>query len=157
LFSKEIHDGWDSSSIKSVASNKGVYCCFFGGDESIRLSKVAVNNPYAPPSHIWKTDLPDADIKKYVGQLDAVFPGSTKAYSNKHAFACWSSYPFIKASYTCPKPGQWNTAMLYTATPIGDVYFAGEHCSVDFQGYMNGAAETGRVAAETILKKIKKA
>ncbi len=157
LFHKDIHDGWDSSSIKSVASNKGVYCCFFGGDESIRLSKVAVNNPYAPPSHIWKTDLPDADIKKYVGQLETVFPGSGKAYSNKHAFACWSSYPFIKASYTCPKPGQWNTAMLYTATPIGDVYFAGEHCSVDFQGYMNGAAETGRVAAETILKKIKKA
>ncbi len=157
LFHKDIHDGWDSSSIKSVASNKGVYCCFFGGDESIRLSKVAVNNPYAPPSHIWKTDLPDADIKKYVGQLETVFLGSAKAYSNKHAFACWSSYPFIKASYTCPKPGQWNTAMLYTATPIGDVYFAGEHCSVDFQGYMNGAAETGRVAAETILKKIKKA
>jgi monoamine oxidase len=47
--------------------------------------------------------------------------------------------------------------MLYTATPIGDVYFAGEHCSVDFQGYMNGAAETGRVAAETILEKVKKA
>jgi monoamine oxidase len=156
LFHKDIHDGWDSSSIKSVASNKGVYCCFFGGNESIRLSKIAINHPDAPPSHIWKTDLPDTDIKKYVEQLDTVFPGSAKAYSNKHAFASWSSYPFVKASYTCPKPGQWNTAMLHTATPIGDVYFAGEHCSVDFQGYMNGAAETGRVAAEEILNKIHK-
>jgi len=157
LFHKDIHDGWDSSSIKSVASNKGVYCCFFGGDESIALSKVAGQNPHAPATHIWKTDLPQKEIDKYVGQMEEVFPGSKKAYVNKHVFACWSSYPFVKASYTCPKPGQWNTAMLYTSEPVGDVYFAGEHCSVDYQGFMNGAAETGRLAAEQITAKIKKA
>ena len=156
LFHKDIHDGWDSSSIKSIASNKGAYCCFFGGDESIRLSKVAINNPYAPPNHIWKTDLPQIDIDKYVNEMEQVFPGAKKAYVGKHVFACWSSYPFVKASYTCPKPGQWNTAMLYTSEPIGNVYFAGEHCSVDYQGFMNGAAETGRLAAEQIIKKIKK-
>lgn len=156
LFHKDIHDGWDSSSIKSVESNKGVYCCFFGGDESIRLSKVAINNPYAPASHIWKTDLPQNEIDKYVGEMEQIFPGSKKAYANKHAFASWSTYPFVKASYTCPKPGQWNTAMLYTSEPIGDVYFAGEHCSTDYQGFMNGAAETGRIAAEQIIAKMSK-
>jgi monoamine oxidase len=156
LFHKDIHDGWDSSSIKSIASNKGAYCCFFGGDESIRLSKVAINNPYAPPNHIWKTDLPQIDIDKYVNEMEQVFPGAKKAYVGKHVFACWSSYPFVKASYTCPKPGQWNTAMLYTSEPIGNVFFAGEHCSVDYQGFMNGAAETGRLAAEQIVEKIKK-
>jgi monoamine oxidase len=155
LFHKDIHDGWDSSSIKSVASNKGAYCCFFGGDESIRLSKVAINNKNAPANHIWKTDLPEIEISRYINELDEVFPGSKKVYANKHVFAAWSTYPWVKASYTCPKPGQWNAAMLYTAEPIGDVYFAGEHCSVDYQGFMNGAAETGRVAAETIVKKIK--
>jgi monoamine oxidase len=157
LFHKNIHDAWDSSSIKSVASNKGVYCCFFGGDESIRLSKVAINNKYAPANHIWKTDLPEAEIVKYLNELEDVFPGSKKSYANKHVFAAWSTYPWVKASYTCPKPGQWNTAMLYTSEPVGDVYFAGEHCSVDYQGFMNGAAETGRLAAEQIVAKIKKA
>lgn len=154
LFHKDIHDGWDSSSIKSIASNKGAYCCFFGGDESIRLSTVAIHNPYAPKTHIWKTDLPQNEIDKYVGEMEQVFPGSKKAYANKHVFACWSSYPFVKASYTCPKPGQWNSAMLHTSDTVGDVYFAGEHCSVDYQGYMNGAAETGRIAAEKIINKI---
>ena len=154
LFHKDIHDGWDSSSIKSIASNKGAYCCFFGGDESIRLSKVAINNPYAPASHIWKTDLPQNEIDKYIGEMETVFPGSKKQYANKHAFAAWSTYPWVKASYTCPKPGQWNTAMLHTSEPIGDVYFAGEHCSVEYQGYMNGAAETGRVTAEQIINKM---
>jgi monoamine oxidase len=46
--------------------------------------------------------------------------------------------------------------MLYTSEPIGDVYFAGEHCSVDYQGFMNGAAETGRIAAEQITAKVSK-
>jgi monoamine oxidase len=156
LFHKNIHDGWDSSSIKSVASNKGAYCCFFGGDESIRLSKAAINNRYAPANHIWKTDLPEAEIGKCINELEDVFPGSKKSYANKHAFASWSTYPWVKASYTCPKPGQWNTAMLYTSEPVGNVYFAGEHCSVDYQGFMNGAAETGRLAAEQIIIKIKK-
>ncbi|MGL2994722.1 flavin monoamine oxidase family protein [Flavobacterium sp. TSSA_36] len=154
LFHKDIHDGWDSSSIKSVASNKGAYCCFFGGDESIRLSKIAINNKYAPANHIWKTDLPENEISRYLHELDEVFPGSKKAYANKHVFAAWSTYPWVKASYTCPKPGQWNTAMLHTAAPIGNMFFAGEHCSVDYQGFMNGAAETGRIAAQEVIKKM---
>lgn len=154
LFHKDIHDGWDSSSIKSIQSKKGAYCCFFGGDESIRLSKLAVNNPLAPPTHIWKTDLPQNEIDKYVDEMERVFPGSKNSYANKHVFACWTSYPYVRASYTCPKPGQWNGAMLYISEPIGDVYFAGEHCSVDYQGFMNGGAETGRLAAEQIIKKV---
>lgn len=154
LFHKDIHDGWDASTIKSVENTKGVYCCFFGGNESLRLSQVAVKNPDAPPSHDWKTGLPQKEINKYVNELDLVFPQSKNTFAEKHVFASWSTNPFINASYTCPKPGQWNTEMLHTSTPIGDVYFAGEHCSIDFQGFMNGAAETGRVAAEQIIEKI---
>lgn len=155
LFHKDIHDGWDSSAVKSISSNKGVYCCFFGGKDSIHLSRVAINNPYAPKSHVWKTDLPQNEINKYITELNTVFPGSKEKYNGKHVFACWSSYPYVQGSYTCPKPGQWNGAMLHISEPIGDIYFAGEHCSVDFQGYMNGAVETGRLAAEAIYKKIK--
>src|SRR5690606_1514391 len=33
----------------------------------------------------------------------------------------------------------------------GPVYFAGEHLSDAFPGYMNGAAQTGRLAAQAIL------
>ena len=34
---------------------------------------------------------------------------------------------------------------------IGNLFFAGEHCSREFQGYMNGGAVTGREAAEAVL------
>lgn len=38
---------------------------------------------------------------------------------------------------------------------IGNLYFAGEHCSKDYQGFMNGAAETGRMASGKIRNAIK--
>jgi monoamine oxidase len=39
--------------------------------------------------------------------------------------------------------------------PVGNVYFAGEHCGGDFSGFMNGAALSGREAAEAIVEKVK--
>jgi monoamine oxidase len=35
---------------------------------------------------------------------------------------------------------------------VGNLFFAGEHCSAYFQGFMNGAAETGRMAADAVVK-----
>ncbi|WP_262920637.1 FAD-dependent oxidoreductase [Hymenobacter sp. 5516J-16] len=33
---------------------------------------------------------------------------------------------------------------------MGNLFFAGEHCSAWYQGFMNGAAETGRMAASDV-------
>lgn len=35
--------------------------------------------------------------------------------------------------------------------PVGNVYFAGEHCAFDNQGFMEGGFETGEWAAQAIL------
>lgn len=43
------------------------------------------------------------------------------------------------------------------STPVGNLHFAGEHCSLDFQGDMNGAAQSGRDVALDVLKKLGKA
>jgi monoamine oxidase len=37
---------------------------------------------------------------------------------------------------------------------VEGVYFAGEHTSVDYQGYMNGGAESGRLVAEQIMEEL---
>ncbi|MBK7032983.1 MAG: FAD-dependent oxidoreductase [Ignavibacteria bacterium] len=41
--------------------------------------------------------------------------------------------------------------MAQRGESVGNLHFAGEHCSLQHKGYMNGAAETGRYAAEKIL------
>jgi monoamine oxidase len=38
----------------------------------------------------------------------------------------------------------------WLARPAGRVFFAGEHTSIRWQGYMNGAVESGRRAAAEI-------
>jgi monoamine oxidase len=38
--------------------------------------------------------------------------------------------------------------------PEGNAFFCGEHTSIDFQGYLNGAVETGQRAAREVLDSI---
>jgi monoamine oxidase len=39
----------------------------------------------------------------------------------------------------------------------GNCHFCGEHTSIDFQGYLNGAVETGARVAADVLADFKKA
>lgn len=63
----------------------------------------------------------------------------------------WPTQPFIKASYSAYGPGQWTEFYGVEGESVGNLHFAGEHCSLQHKGYMNGAAETGRIAAERII------
>ncbi len=83
--------------------------------------------------------------------LERAFPGSIAARNGNVARFQWPSFPLTKGSYACYKPGQWTTIHGAEIKPVGQLYFAGEHCSYDFQGYMNGGAETGKLAAESLL------
>jgi monoamine oxidase len=47
--------------------------------------------------------------------------------------------------------GDYTRLCGYEAARQGRVHFAGEHCSISNQGYMEGAAETGIAAAHEIL------
>ncbi|MCA8915828.1 MAG: FAD-dependent oxidoreductase [Planctomycetes bacterium] len=99
---------------------------------------------------------PREQIARLMPGLEKAYPGSKWAYSGRHFRMHWPSHAFTKASYACYRPGQWSSIAGHEIEPVGNLLFAGEHCSSDFQGYMNGGAETGRVAAESILAAVKK-
>jgi len=86
--------------------------------------------------------------------LERAFPGLTAAQNGRVERFHWPTYPLLRGRYACYKPGQWTTIAGAEGRPVGNLFFAGEHCSYDFQGYMNGAAETGRTAAEAILARV---
>ncbi|MEO6681572.1 MAG: NAD(P)/FAD-dependent oxidoreductase [Ginsengibacter sp.] len=151
---EEISNGWDGGYNKDPRNPYGVYVCYFGGTPSQKLSDISYKNPMAPPTHVWRTELPEKTVKRLSKQMDQSFPGSDQKFMNKHVFVNWIDYPYTKGSYSCYKTGQWTTIAGNEITPLDNVYFAGEHCSRDFQGFMNGGAETGRFAAEEILKAI---
>jgi len=89
---------------------------------------------------------------KHLPLLEALYPGAIAQYNGRAERFVWPTYPWTLCSYTCFHPGQYTTIAGNEIKPVGNIFFAGEHCSYDYQGYMNGAAETGRRAAEAISK-----
>jgi monoamine oxidase len=90
--------------------------------------------------------------------IDAIFPGTAATYiAGSAARFHWPTAPHHKGSYCAYRVGQ---AAFYGSEqePVGNLHFCGEHTSSDFQGWMEGAAESGaRAASEVIASMGKKA
>ena len=63
----------------------------------------------------------------------------------------WQHDPYTGGAYAFYRPGQWFTVMPALSRPHDRVHFAGEHLSEDWQGFMEGAVETGQAAADALL------
>lgn len=156
LFHKDITNGWDGGQTKTENNRNEAYVCYFGAALSDKLNSEAVKNKLSPPNHTWRTELPQETVNSFVNELDKIFIGSKGKFVGKHVFANWIDFPYTHGSYSCYKKGQWTTVSGKEIEPIGNFFFAGEHCSSDFQGFMNGGAETGRRVATMISEAIKK-
>ncbi|MFL6521414.1 MAG: FAD-dependent oxidoreductase [Chthoniobacterales bacterium] len=90
----------------------------------------------------------------FASQVEKIYPGTRDALTEKAIRQHWPSSPFSLGSYTCYRPGQYSTLSDSVATPVGNLFFAGEHTSAEFNGYMEGAAESGERAAKEVLAKV---
>ena len=86
--------------------------------------------------------------------IERAYPGATKDRNGKVSRFHWPTFAWTKASYACYKPGQWTTIAGAEGLPVGNLFFAGEHCSYDFQGYMNGAAQSGADTAKLVMSRV---
>lgn len=82
--------------------------------------------------------------------IDAVFPGTMAAHNGRVLRMDWQAAPFHGGSYTCYLPGQASYSGL-EGERAGSIHFAGEHTSIEAQGYMEGAVESGLRVANEIL------
>lgn len=134
VFSDErFQSGWDNSA--GQAGDAGGFTCYLGGRTGMAVGAGTAQEQAA----------------RFIPGIEKVFPGMSAARNHRVVRVFWPGSPFTQGSYACYKPGQWTGIAGAEIEPVGRLLFAGEHCSADFQGYMNGGAETGRVAAETLL------
>jgi monoamine oxidase len=63
----------------------------------------------------------------------------------------WQRDPFTDGAYALYRPGQWFGLRPILQRPHGKVLFAGEHLA-DWQGFMEGAIETGEGAAQHLIR-----
>ncbi|MEQ1572513.1 MAG: FAD-dependent oxidoreductase, partial [Myxococcota bacterium] len=86
-----------------------------------------------------------------LAQLELLWPGCSAEQAGDALRAAWPQDPWALGSYSCYRPGQWTGIGGAEAEPVRTLFFAGEHTSAVFQGYMNGAAESGAAAAADVL------
>ena len=66
-----------------------------------------------------------------------------------HQFV-WEADPWSRGGYAYFDPSFDPALRPWLARPFGRIFFAGEHTSFRWQGYMNGAVESGRRAAAEV-------
>jgi len=83
-------------------------------------------------------------------QIATVYPGLS--WNGKATQSLPHKSPFFGASYSFYRTGQYTSFGGYERARQGGVLFCGEHTSVDFQGFMEGAASEGQRAAKQLIR-----
>jgi monoamine oxidase len=94
---------------------------------------------------------PSSRAQQFLSQIEPVLPGITPKWNGKAFIDYWQSYPWTKGSYSYWKVGQYTGFSGMERERQGNCHFAGEHTSIDFQGYLNGAVESGERVVSEIL------
>ena len=125
---------WETS--RKQPGNAGVLTNFTGGHHGLALGD--------------GTPKQQADVA--VASLERVFPGVAAARAGaREARMHWPSQPWARGSYACLRPGDWSSLRGVMGEAVGGLHFAGEHCALDTQGFMEGGCESGEIAAREVL------
>lgn len=136
--------GWDGS-VHRADGVAPVWTWFLGGDEVRRA----------------EAEAPSALTARFAGTAAPALPGLEAALAGPFARTNWHAQAMTLGAYVNFRPGQVtrfarllcvesDDASEAHVPSAGRIYFAGEHLSEAYPGYMNGGAQTGRVAAEAI-------
>ena len=131
---------WETSRMQAGAA--GILTNFVGGKHGVEIGEGSA--------------MMQAD--KAARELDAIFPGLSAAREGmKQARMHWPTHPWTLGSYACYRPGQWTSLRGAPGEAVGNLHFAGEHCALDNQGFMEGGVESGEWVAEAIAGSRKRA
>ncbi|MBE9141403.1 FAD-dependent oxidoreductase [Nodosilinea sp. LEGE 07088] len=139
---------WESTQ-RQRESQAGALTFYLGGKDAIAA----------------QTGTAAAQGQAFIQHLSGAIADLSTAANGHFLRTAWTQDPFTQGAYSSFKPGQLTEFAdffyIESDTPGDrqDVYFenlvfAGEHLSDEFYGYMNGAAQTGRLAAEVIFRNI---
>jgi monoamine oxidase len=142
-----IQSGWDVT--RGQAGATGIFVDYAGG-------KIAGSfKPSTPYSNAETNPQVVTYAKTVLAKLDKVFPGIADQWNGKATLSTPFLDPNLNLAYSYWRVGQYTAFSGYEGVAQGAIHFAGEHCSQDFQGYMEGGAAEGVRAAGEILALLK--
>ncbi|HEY1867919.1 MAG TPA: FAD-dependent oxidoreductase, partial [Candidatus Cybelea sp.] len=110
-----------------------------------------LDTPAMPYARAGESAAVDWHVRRFFAQLDRIWPGVSATWNGKATFGNAQADPNILASYSCWLVGQCTTIAGHEARAQGGVHFAGEHTSLEYQGFMEGGAQSGLRAADEVL------
>jgi monoamine oxidase len=135
---------WDTS--RGQPGLSGLITNYTGGDVAARFD---AGTPY---SHASQNPQVAHYARGFCDELDVIFPGVRKRWNGKASLSTPFRDPNLRLSYSYWRVGQYTSFAGYERAPQGPIHFAGEHCSINYQGYMEGGAEEGLRAAKEVLR-----
>jgi monoamine oxidase len=132
---------WEVSRAQGGGKGKGLLIDYTGGDIGASFG----------------SGTPSSRAQQFMSQLQPLFPGINVAsrWTGRATVDFWTANPWTKGSYSYWKVGQYTKFSGMEYARQGNCHFCGEHTSQDFQGYLNGAVETGERVAGDILGDLK--
>jgi monoamine oxidase len=94
-------------------------------------------------------------VQQFLPKIEPVLPGISATWNQRATIDWWPGDPWTKGSYSYWKVGQYTKFAGAEGARSGNCHFAGEHTSIEAQGYLNGAVESGERVTSEILADIK--
>lgn len=140
---------WDSTQYQSDRAD-GVLTYFLGGREVEALEDAGGAASTG---------------REFTHRLAAYLPGLDGVATDRYVRTAWTRNPLVRGGYTSFRPGQITRFQEFRWVEsddpaerqevcVGRLVFAGEHVSDEYYGFMNGAAETGRLAAALVVRQL---
>jgi monoamine oxidase len=143
-----FQSGWEVTRAQDGAT--GILVEYPGADVAGSMGQ---SNPYTTTA---TNSQVTTYAQQFLSQLEPIFPGITAQWNGKAMLSTPATDPNFFCSYSYWKPGQYTGFSGYELARQGNIHFAGEHCSINFQGFMEGGASEGVRAANEILGDLKK-
>ncbi len=143
-----FQSGWDVT--RGQSGSTGIFVEYPGANVS---NSMAQSNPYTTTATNPQVTM---FAQQLLAQMEPIFPGITQQWNGKAVLSTPFTDPNFLCSYSYWKPGQYTGFSGYEKVRQGNIHFAGEHCSINFQGFMEGGASEGVRAANEILGDLKK-
>jgi monoamine oxidase len=145
---QDFQSGWDVT--RAQGGSSGILVEYPGANVVQSLSQ---SNPYTTTGN---NPAVATFAKQFLAQIEPIFPGISATWNTKAMLSTPVTDPNFLCSYSYWKPGQYTGFSGYEGVRQGNIHFAGEHCSINFQGFMEGGAQEGQRAATEILGDLKK-
>ncbi|MEP7026632.1 MAG: FAD-dependent oxidoreductase, partial [Actinomycetota bacterium] len=139
-----VQGGWDTTI--DQRGTAGILIALPGGAEGTGLGRRYGLTAATGPA-------PAAMAADFVDGFEHSFPGARAAFNGRAHYVWSAGDPYTGGAYSYLKVGQYTAFNGTQGQRDGNLHFAGEHTSLNYLGYMEGALRSGQRCAAEITQR----